>query len=142
MNYPRNLGGSYDRYLLHPMDRSFMEREAHSVQKPPEQILSWFAEHQDQKLRIEKSEDGDLDVCTIKLEAIQVVEHRDAEGYLSPQALLLKGKGTVNTAQGKEPLPGEGFEIPLTGRWCSAADRRTLHLSTERGSYRIESAEG
>src|SRR5690606_36692269 len=124
------------------MDRYFMEREADSVQQSPEQILSWFAEHQYQKVRSENTDDGDVDVCNIKLEAIQVVEHRDAEGYLSPQALLLKGKGTVNTAQGNEPLPGEGFEIPLTGRWCSAADRRTLHLSTERGSYRIVSAEG
>jgi hypothetical protein len=112
------------------------------MQQSPEQILSWLKAHQGQELRIEKTGGGDLDLCTIRLEDVELVEHQDAEGYLSPQALLLKGKGVVNTAQGGGPLPGQTFEIPLAGRWFSAADRRMLHLSTERTSYHIASTEG
>ncbi|NMB02911.1 MAG: hypothetical protein GX971_15535, partial [Firmicutes bacterium] len=64
--------------------------------------------------------------------------HEDTEDYLSSQALLLLGEGTIATESGIEELPGQTYEIALTDRWFSAIDDYSLHLSTERGSYAIE----
>ncbi|MGB4431921.1 hypothetical protein [Candidatus Darwinibacter acetoxidans] len=108
------------------------------MQQSTEKIRSWFDRHRQKELRIRKEEDDDLDEARIRLEDVEVVQHHDTDGYLSSQAVLLKGEGTVVAAHGEEPLPGRTFEISLTDRWFSAADDCSLHLNTVRGSYHIE----
>lgn len=108
------------------------------MQQSTETIRRWFDRHRQKELWIRKEEGGDLDVSRLRLEDVEFVQHQDAEGYLSAQAVLVKGDGTIAAADGEQPLPGRTFEIALTDRWFSAADDSSLHLSTERGSYRIE----
>lgn len=107
----------------------------------PEKIRSWLDAHRDEELRIWKLEDGQENRARIHLEDVQLVQHHDTDDYLSDQALLLKGRGTVETPAGEALLPGQTFEISLTDQWFSAADEHSLQLSTERGSYRIERVE-
>lgn len=108
------------------------------MKQSPENIRAWLEAHKDQVLKIEKEEDGDLDQATIRLQDVEYVEHHDTDDYLSDQALLLKGEGTVRAAEGEAKLPAGIYEIALTDQWFSASDDQSLHLSTERGSYRIE----
>lgn len=108
------------------------------MDKSPEKVQQWFEAKKDKVLKITKVEDGDHDLATIKLKDVNLVRHEDYDDYLSSQALLLLGEGTVATGAGREMLPYETFEIALTDQWTSRADENSLHLQTERGSYTIE----
>lgn len=108
------------------------------MQQSPEKLKTWLEAHKDQVLKIQKEEDDDLDQATIKLQEVEYAEHHDTDDYLAVQALLLKGEGTVLAGEGEAKLPAGIYEIALTDQWFSASDDKSLHLSTERGSYRIE----
>jgi hypothetical protein len=112
------------------------------VQQSQEEIKKWLEEHKEQVLKITKVENGDLDLAAIKLKGVSFVQHRHTDDYLSTQALLLRGEGTVSTPHGRESLPGAAFEIALTDNWDGRRDGNSLHLKTERASYTIEPAEG
>ncbi len=104
----------------------------------PVKINEWLNLNINNLLTIKKEEDGDIDLAELKLEKIDLVQQKGHENYLSPQALLLSGKGSVITDIGKAPLPYDVFEIPLTDQWSAEIENSTLHLSTERGIYVIE----
>lgn len=112
------------------------------MKQSPDKIRNWFDRHKQKELQIRKEENGDRDVSTITLEDVEFVQHHDVDGYLPSQAVVLKGEGTVLAADGEKPLPGKTYEIALTDQWFSAADERSLHLSTERGTYLIEVIDG
>ena len=109
-----------------------------NVKQSPEKIRSWFDRHRQKELRIRKDEDGDLDVSRIRLEDVEFIQYHGTDDYLSPQAILLKGEGTVAVVDGEEPIPGGTYEISLDDPWFSAAHDSSLHLSTDRASYLIE----
>lgn len=108
------------------------------MEQSPEKIRKWLEQHKDQVLSIRKEEDGDQDSARIKLKDVKYVNHKDTDDYLSDQAFLLLGEGTITTDTGVEEIPGHTYEIALTDKWFSAVDDYSIHLSTERGSYAIE----
>lgn len=108
------------------------------MDQSPEKIQKWLDEHKNMILNIRKEEDGDLDSARMKLRDVKFVSHEDTDDYLSAQAFLLMGEGSIKTDAGREELPAQTFEIALTDKWFSAVDDQSLHLSTERGSYAIE----
>jgi hypothetical protein len=108
------------------------------VDQSPIQIQKWLDRYKNQVLKITKVEKGDLDEASIKLRQADLIEHEDTDDYLSPQALLLMGEGTIMTDAGRIPLPQQTYEIALTGHWTSHFDEHSLQLHTERGTYTIE----
>lgn len=108
------------------------------MDQSPEKIQKWLDEHKNMVLNIRKEEDGDLDSARMRLKDVKFVRHEDTDDYLSDQAFLLIGEGSIDTDTGPEEVPAQTFEIALTDRWFSAVDNHGLHLNTERGSYAIE----
>lgn len=108
------------------------------MHQSPDTLRQWLQDNKDRLLIIRKEEDGHLDRITIRLHDVDLVHHNDTDDYLSDQALLLKGEGTVSTDQGLAPLPSSTFEISLTDQWSVASNHRRLQLQTERGNYSIE----
>lgn len=105
---------------------------------PCDTLRQWLEENKDRELIIRKEEDGQENRITIRLQDIDMVQHHDTDDYLSDQALLLQGPGTVRTDEGLEPLPADAFEISLTDKWSARSDHRKLQLITERADYSIE----
>ncbi len=104
----------------------------------PNTLRQWLEQNKDRELIIRKEEDGRQNRITIRLQDVDMVQHNDTDDYLSEQALLLRGPGTVRTGEGLEPLPSDVFEISLTDRWSASANHRSLQLQTERAEYSIE----
>ena len=74
------------------------------MDQSPIQIQKWLDRYKNQVLKITKVEKGDLDEASIKLRQADLIEHEDTDDYLSPQALLLMGEGTIMTDAGRIPL--------------------------------------
>lgn len=108
------------------------------MNKSPNKIREWLNLNKDNLLKIKKEEDGDVDLAELKLEKVDLVEHKDYDNYLSAQALLLNGEGNITTDFGKVPLPYDVFEISLTDQWSVETTGNIMYLHTERGNYTIE----
>ncbi|MCK9525479.1 MAG: hypothetical protein M0R49_06080 [Limnochordia bacterium] len=108
------------------------------MSQSPDKLQKWLQDNKDRVLTIQKEEDGHLDRITIRLRDVDMVRHQDTDDYLSDQALLLIGEGTVRTSGGRAPLPSGTFEISLTDHWSVSSNHRSLQLQTERGNYSIE----
>ncbi len=108
------------------------------MHQSPDKIQQWLQDNKDRVLTIRKEEDGHLNKITIRLQDVDMVHHQDTDDYLSDQALLLKGEGTVSIDGGTAPLPSDTFEISLTDQWSASSNHRSLQLQTERGNYSIE----
>ncbi len=108
------------------------------MNQSPDQIQKWLDSRKNQVLKITKVEEGDLDKASIRLRQVNLVEHDDIDDYLSAQALLLMGEGTIKTDEGSAPLPRQTYEIALTDQWTSESDEKRLRVYTERGTYTIE----
>ncbi|HKM43621.1 MAG TPA: hypothetical protein VJZ70_06475 [Limnochordia bacterium] len=108
------------------------------MNQSPDKLQQWLQENKDRVLNIRKEEDGHQDRVTIRLRDVDMVRHQDTDNYLSDQALLLRGEGTVSTESGMAPLPSDTFEISLTDQWSVALNHRSLQLQTERGHYSID----
>lgn len=108
-----------------------------TIEQSPQALTKWFGPYKNSTLQIRKEENGDKDIAELELKDVDVTLHKDHDDYLSAQALLLKAVGTVATDLGKESLPYNFYEIPLTDHWSASADQHTLRLDTERGHYII-----
>lgn len=109
------------------------------MDKSPDNILNWLTANQNSMMTITKNEDDDQDIAELKLKDVNLIHNNDPNNYLSAQALLLIGVGTVETNFGKVPLPDNVYEISLTDKWSVKADDNIMYLHTERGTYTIES---
>lgn len=105
--------------------------------KSPDTLVKWFKNNENNLLKIMKKEEGSHDYVELDLENAIVVLHKDQDEYLSAQALILNGKGTIKTDLGTEILPYDFYEIALTDTWSSETADTNLYLHTERGSYEI-----
>ncbi|HHY08967.1 MAG TPA: hypothetical protein GX528_00215 [Firmicutes bacterium] len=104
---------------------------------PTQKIMAWLRSKENSTLNITKEEDGDQDKIELLFERVDFVEHHDPGDYLAKQALLLHGRGETMTDFGQKPLPGGIFEIALNGKWSAEVKDSSLHLSTDRGAYKI-----
>ena len=104
------------------------------MQQSQEEIKKWLEQHKEQVLKITKVENGDLDLAAIKLKGVSFVQHRHTDDYLSTQALLLRGEGTVSTPHGRESLLAQPSKSPsqttgTEGGWEQPASQdRTSQL--------------
>lgn len=108
------------------------------MDKSHEKMIEWLNEKADTTLKIRKTEDGDEDVVELRLQAVDLVRHKDYDNYLSAHALLLNGAGIMKTDFGQEALPHDFFELSLTDSWSVDTTANTMLVHTERGTYMIE----
>lgn len=106
-----------------------------NVQEVKDALDQWIGHN----IVLTKQEDGDIDTTMIALEKSSFVKRgKTIDGYVSPVALQLRGKGTVPSSQeGTAPLPDDRYDIPLTDDFRIHRDDDTLCIETERAKYTV-----
>src|SRR5690625_6186812 len=81
-----------------------------TIEEFNDQLKKWNG----QKIRIVKEEMDDVDETLLALDDISYVKGSSIDDYIPKHALLLKGKGVVETTMNHfEELPSDEFEFPL-----------------------------
>lgn len=95
------------------------------------------------KIKVEKSEAGDLDETQIDLSAVTYAnENPTIDGYEPQHSLHLKGAGMIETTKNNyEALPSDLYEIPLEDDVLYEFDGTRFIVSTSRAVYTIELVE-
>jgi hypothetical protein len=109
-----------------------------------EPVLDWLKSCKEQQVRIEKTEIGDVDVTFLHLRDVSL-SSQDAsrdDDYIAPDEIVLHGEGTIWNGKGNPPLPGNRFEIALSGDWTGDFRGAELSLTTGRAHYVISKDEG
>ncbi|MCZ8522807.1 MULTISPECIES: hypothetical protein [Paenibacillus] len=104
-----------------------------------DQITAWLDSHKGQTLQIEKREQEDLDLTSIRLENVSCRDGIPNRGddYIPRRELVLHGSGTILNGEENPPLPQDQYEIPLAGEWHGSEQGEALRLVTERATYQI-----
>ena len=106
-----------------------------TIEEFNDQLKKWNG----QKIRIVKEEMDDVDETLLALDDISYVKGSSIDDYIPKYALLLKGKGVVETTMNHfEELPSEAFEIPLDEDTIYEFDGERFLIRNARGVYVIE----
>ena len=106
-----------------------------TIEEFNDQLKKWNG----QKIRIVKEEMDDVDETLLALDDISYVKGSSIDDYIPKYALLLKGKGVVETTMNHfEELPSEAFEIPLDEDTIYEFDGERFFIRNARGVYVIE----
>lgn len=109
-----------------------------------EPVLDWLNGCKNQPVRIEKREIGDVDVMLMNLREVSLSGQPASmyDDYIAPDEIVLHGEGSIENGKGNPPLPGDRFEIALSGDWEGKWEESTLLLKTGRAQYVISKQSG
>jgi hypothetical protein len=117
-----------------------MNKEESERMEQKTQLTNWLETQVARNLLIEKKEDGDLDRVELNLEKVSIgrLEEKDPDEYVSREAILLHGEGTIRSGGHEGPLPLDAYEIPITNSLTTSAMGNSMEITTERAIYTIQ----
>ncbi|QJC53818.1 hypothetical protein HGI30_21350 [Paenibacillus albicereus] len=102
-----------------------------------QQLLQRLERLKKQNVEIVKEEDGDLDRVAMTLDDAEVLRNPTADPYVSGTIVLLHGEAAIVTDGGREPVPGDSYEIPLQAGAEISEEQDTIRVQTDRALYSI-----
>lgn len=121
-------------------DRKFEERSEYFMEElTVEEVCSWFEANMEKSIIIKKEEQKDIDRIEIELQDVGLMSFSDTvDEYLSKQAILLRGNGSIETHDGnKQNLPEDSYEIPYRESFHGVRNEKGIEIQTESANYFI-----
>lgn len=104
-----------------------------------QEVCSWFEANREKCIMIKKEEQQDIDQIEIELQDVGLMGYMDTvDDYLSTQAILLRGSGSIETHNGKrQSLPEDSYEIPYRESFHGVQNEKGIEIQTESANYFI-----
>ncbi|MBD0383137.1 hypothetical protein [Paenibacillus sedimenti] len=104
-----------------------------------QQVCGWFEANKEKSIMIKKEDQEDIDQIEIEVHEIGLMNFTDTEdAYLSPQAIVLRGSGSIATHDGeKQKLPEDSYEIPFSEHFHGVQRENSMEIQTELATYFI-----
>lgn len=106
------------------------------------QLLKLLEQRKGLEMDILKEEDGDVDKISMNLGGAELLRNPGSDGDVSGDIVLLYGAAVIVTDSGREPVPGDSYEIPLQSSASVEEEGDGIRVHTERALYVIRPTNG
>ncbi|MGU3471547.1 hypothetical protein ACLBWT_10405 [Paenibacillus sp. D51F] len=101
-------------------------------------LLELLEARKGEDVDIVKQEDGDWDKVRMTFSGAELLHNPSPDDYVSGTILLLHGSASIVTDKGREPVPGDSYEIPLQADDSLIEQDGEIRVQTKRATYSIQ----